>query len=399
MTDAPPPADDPSRPLPPTHRRAVWTTIVASQLVVALLTASGVFWVHRSWNDRIDEGDVVSHVVDKPETADDGPQGPMNILVMGSDTRVGEGNGIDGENADGSQRSDTVILVHVSADRTNAYGVSMPRDAIVDRPECRVDGKKIEGEDGVRFNTAFSVGGPQCTVQTVEKLTGIYIDHFLVLDFRGFKDMVDAVGGVEVCIPFEVDDPEHDIFFDAGTQTLTGDDALNYVRERYKLSVTGDLGRMKRQQAFIASMISKVSSAGTLSQPKKVIDFVNAVTSSIRVDQDLDSVGKLVDLAMEFRDTGLEAIKFVTVPVVPDPDNPEVTLVWADSADRLWRRIAQDQKLGKDFRADSIGADDGVGTEGQDDDPSAGGNGGDGGGNADNRAERAEQRRQAGLCA
>ncbi len=107
------------------------------------------------------------------------------------------------------------------------------------------------------FNDRVPVGGAQCTVQTVEELTGIYIDHFVTVDFNGFKDMVDAVGGVEVCIPKDVDDDEVDIHLDAGTQELTGQDALNYVRERHVLSVTGDIGRMKRQQAFIASMVEQ----------------------------------------------------------------------------------------------------------------------------------------------
>ena len=390
-------AEPADRPLRHTHRRTVWTTILASQLVVALLTAGGVFLVHSNLNDNIAEGKQVEHRVDEvlPEgMAPDAPTKPLNILVMGSDSRAGEGNGIDGENGDGSQRSDTVILLHVSADRTNAYGVSLPRDAIIDRPECMVDGEAVEGEEGVRFNTAFEVGGPVCTLQTVEELTRIRINHFLVLDFNGFKDMVDAVNGVEVCLPKPVDDSEHGIYFDAGTQVLSGDRALDYVRERSQLSVTGDIGRMKRQQAFIASMVKKLSSAGTLSQPSKVVDFLNAVTSSIQVDDGLDSVGKLLDLAMQFRGTGLQDIKFITVPIEPDPDNPLVTLVWSASADDLWERIRQDQKLGKDFSEGSIGADDEVGTEDPADDEATDGPGGSGGGTAD-----ADERLAAGLCA
>ncbi|WP_148615702.1 LCP family protein [Nocardioides rubriscoriae] len=407
MSDAPDPAvtdtaDRADQPLRRTHRRAVWTTILASQLVVALLTMTGVYVAYNGLNDNIADGKVVPHKVPKvlpSGMSDDEPTQPLNILVMGSDSRVGAGNDIDGENADGSQRSDTVILLHVSQDRTNAYGVSLPRDAIVDRPDCMVDGKNVPGETGVRFNTAFSVGGPLCTVQTVEELTGIFIDHFLVLDFNGFKDMVDAVNGVEVCLPKAVDDDEHNIHFEAGTQVLTGNQALDYVRERYQLSVTGDIGRMKRQQAFIASMVNKVRSAGTLSQPRKVYDFLGAVTSSIQVDDGLDTVGKLFDLAMQFRSTGLDKIKFITVPIEPDPNNPLVTLVWAPSADDLWERIKQDQKLGRDFSAGSIGADDSVTgdpTDGPTDAPTDGGTGGGtGGGSAEDTADRIA----AGLCA
>ena len=249
----------------------------------------------------------------------------------------------------------------------------------------------MPGEQAALFNTAFTVGGAQCTIQTVEKLTGIYIDHFVTLDFNGFKDMVDAVGGVQVCIPQDVDDDEHDIHFDAGTQELTGQDALNYVRERYVLSVTGDIGRMKRQQAFIASMISKVFSADTLSRPDQVYSFLDAATDSIAVDEDLDSLGALFDLVTQFKHTGLARIKFVTVPFAeyePDPNR----LIWTPEAEDLWERIRADQRLGEDFSEDSLSADDPVGTtDGPGSSPGTGGSGGDG---ADD-----EERLAAGLCA
>ncbi|QCW51382.1 LytR family transcriptional regulator [Nocardioides dongxiaopingii] len=390
------------------HRRAVWSTILATQLVVALVTAGSVFLVHQNLNDNIADGVDVEHQVDKvlPDGVEKGDPEPLNILVLGSDLRAGAGNDIDNENADGSQRADTTILLHVAQDRKSAYGVSLPRDAIIDRPDCRVGGEEVAGEDGVRFNTAFAVGGATCAVQTVEALTKIHIDHFISLDFNGFKEMVDAVGGVEVCIPKDVDDDEHNIHFDAGTQVLDGQQSLNYVRERSVLSVNADIGRMKRQQAFIASMISTVSSAGTLTQPQKVIDFLGAFTSSIEVDSGLDKVGKLVDLAMEVQGTDLDKIKFITVPIEPDPDNPTVTLVWGPGADDLWERIRQDQKLGKDFSAGSIGADDDPsGGDGGNGDGGSGGSGGTSGsgsgstGGSDEESDESAERVAAGLCA
>ena len=327
-----------------------------------------MFFAYQNLNDNIAPGENIEHVDGVAKMEVDGSQQPMNILVLGSDSRSGEGNDIDGLGEIG-ERADTTILLHVSANRRNAYGVSLPRDAIIDRPDCTLrGGEVVPGAETVMFNTAFSEGGAQCAVQTVEALTGIFIDHFLVLDFNGFKDMVDAVNGVEVCIPKEVNDPEHNIFFDSGTQVLTGQDALNYVRERYVLSVTGDIGRMKRQQAFIASMINRVMSAGTLSQPTRVYGFLNAVTSSIEVDSKLDSVRKLYDLATEFRSTGLDKIKFITVPIAeyePDPNR----LIWTEDAEDLWRRIMEDQQLGKDFSESSIKADDSVGTSDPDDEP------------------------------
>ncbi|HET9422691.1 MAG TPA: LCP family protein [Nocardioides sp.] len=361
------------------HRHAVLKVILVSQLCIALLTAAGVVFAYERLNGNIANGEPITHEVEKPDH--EGDREPLNILVMGSDSREGAANDLESAGAT-DERSDTTILIHVSADRKDAYGVSLPRDAIIDRPDCRVKGETVPGEQAALFNTAFSVGGAQCTIQTVEKLTGIYIDHFVTVDFNGFKDMVDAVGGVQVCIPQDVDDDEHDIHFDAGNQELTGQDALNYVRERYILSVTGDIGRMKRQQAFIASMVNKVMSADTLSRPDKVYSFLDAATDSIAVDENLDSLGALFDLVTQFEHTGLARIKFVTVPFAeyePDPNR----LVWAPEADDLWERIRADQRLGEDFNDDSLSADDPVGT--------TGGSGGDG---ADD-----EERRAAGLCA
>jgi LCP family protein required for cell wall assembly len=332
----------------PDHRRTVRKVILASQLCLAILTAVVVTVGYQHLNGNIADGEDIEHI------AAQGPDGPLNILVMGSDSREGTSDDVGQEGATG-ERSDTTILVHVSADRKDAYGVSLPRDAMVDRPDCRVGGETVPGEDDVMFNTAFSVGGAQCTIQTVESLTGIYINHFVTLDFAGFKDMVDAVGGVEMCIPEAVDDEEHHIHFEAGTQVLKGQDALNYVRERYVLSSTGDIGRMKRQQAFIASLVHKVLSAGTLSQPDQVYSFLSATTKSIAVDEGLDSVGSLAGLLTQFRHTGLSHIRFVTVPFEeyePDPNR----LVWAPEAERLWQRIKADEPLGG-FAADSIGAD------------------------------------------
>ncbi len=370
-------------PMEPHHRHTVRRVILSSQVVLAVLTAVAVVIGYHQLNGNLDDGERIEHLVPEPE------KGPLNILVMGSDSREGESNDLEAEGAT-DERSDTTILIHVSADREDAYGVSLPRDVIVDRPDCDLPGQTIPGETATLFNTAFSVGGAQCTIQTVEALTGIYINHFVTIDFNGFKDMVDAVDGVEVCIPKDVDDDEHDIHFDAGTQELSGQEALNYVRERYVLSVTGDIGRMKRQQAFMASMVNKVMSADTLSRPDRVYSFLDAATQSIAVDDGLDSIAALADLVSQFRDTGLARIKFVTVPIEeyePDPNR----LIWAAEAEDLWQRIRHDQPLGREFSEGSLSADDPVGTTA--DSGSSSGAGVPSGDSSD------EQRLAAGLCA
>ncbi|MDQ4054486.1 MAG: LCP family protein [Actinomycetota bacterium] len=386
--DAKPPAGpaDDQRLLEGGHRRTVAVVVVVTQLVVAAVTATVVYFGYDNLDGNIPEGLRIEHVVPEPESEDTGEAVPVNILVMGEDTRSGEGNAIDGETGGGG--SDTTILLHVSADREDAYGVSLPRDAMVARPRCESDGETVPAADPVMFNEAFALAGPRCTVTMVESLTGIYIDHFVVLDFNGFKAMVDAVHGVQVCIPEDVDDDQHNIHFEAGTQELDGDAALDYVRERYVLSVTGDIGRMKRQQAFIASMANKVLSAGTLSRPMRVYNFLKAVTRSIKVDDNLDSLAKMADLVRNLQGPGLSDIKFLTVPIAeyePDPNR----LQWTDAAKDLWRRIRDDKPLGPTLSKDSLNVDDPVGTP---DKPPTGGSG-------DPDPDEAEERLANGLCA
>ena len=361
--DTLPPAGGASADAPPlarAHRRTVWRVILVTQLVLALLSGATVALAWSRLDGQLAEGEKILRTkgMKKPEAQ--GPREPLNILLMGSDSRAGD-NKIDGE-SDQGQRADVTILLHVSADRKQAYGVSLPRDAIVDRPACMTPGgDTIPAERDALFNEAFQVGGPLCTLQQVEKLTGVYVDHFLVLDFSGFVEMVDAVDGVEVCIPETVSDPAHDIYLEAGTRELDGRDALNYVRQRTVLSSTGDIGRMKRQQAFIASMVNKVLSAGTLSQPRKVNSFLRAVIGSIKVDDQLDSVKALADLAMQFRSTGLSDIQFVTVPIEAYPADPN-RLQWRPEARKLWKRIKADQPLGREFSEEAISAAAPVGT-------------------------------------
>jgi len=343
--------------LAPAHRRRVLLVIVITQLVVAVLTASVISVAYSKLDANFDEGSPIEHHNKKKHLIGGDP---LNILVMGSDSRVGAGNDIDGQ-TDIGQRSDTTILVHISADRKTVYGVSLPRDAMVTRPDCTgPDGKTVPGGELQMFNDAYSLGGPSCTASQVEALTGLYIDHYVSVDFNGFKEMVEAVHGVTVCIPEDVDDREHGIVLEAGTQELDGQEALNYVRERSS-TPNADIGRMKRQQAFIASMVNKVVSAGTLTRPGRVYEFLEAATGSIVTDPGLSSLSKLVNLAWQFRKTDLDDITFITVPFEayqPDPNR----LVWSDSAKGLWKVMLQDRPLPKRYREEAISADKPPGT-------------------------------------
>ncbi len=341
------------------RRRSVLRVIVVAELVVALVTAATVVYGFNHLDSNIEALPDFEHIAPKPEPKPEQPKTPLNILVMGSDTRDCDGCDIDNE--DGRRR----LRHHDAAARLGG-----PEDGVRRQPGARHDGRRARtarstarrsrAPKTVQFNEAFTVGGPLCTVQQVEHLTGIYIDHTVVVNFGGFKDMVDAVHGVEVCIPFEVDDPAHGIHLDAGTQYVSGQEALNYVRERHVLSVNSDIGRMKRQQAFVASMTNRVLSANTLAQPSRLYRFLDAATDSIQLDKDLASLGKLFDLGRELRDIDLRHIKFVTVPIETYPADIN-RLQFAPEADALWEAIKDDEPLGKLGR-DAISADDTVGS-------------------------------------
>jgi len=352
-TDAP----APKRKAKTKRKHTVGQVMLASTVVLALVTALGVVFFYRHLNGNLDVNDVTAALGDdRPEKQYRGNGEPLNILVMGDDTRTGEGNDIDEENGGGG--SDTTILVHLSADRKRAYAVSIPRDSIVDRPDCGED-DEIAGGTDVMWNAAYATGGAACTMRQLEAATGIFIDHYVVVDFNGFKDMVDAVGGVPVCIPEDIDDPGHDIFIKAGDPNmLEGDEALDYVRVRYYGAEKSDISRIKRQQNFIAALVNKVKSADTLTRLDKVVRFLDAATDSLEVDEGLGSVTRIGKIAMQLQSIGLDKVKFVTVPNAYYPRESEFwgRVYWTDEADELWKKLSLDQPLSRELTSGSINA-------------------------------------------
>jgi LCP family protein required for cell wall assembly len=237
------------------------------------------------------------------------------------------------------------------------------------------------------WNEAFGLGGPACTIQQFEQLSGVRLDHFVVVDFEGFKGMVDAIGGVEVCIPEPIVDPAHGINIEAGTRKIKGAEALNYVRERYVVGNGSDIGRMKRQQAFIGSMAHQVVTAGTLARPDRMVRFLNSATQSLTVDPGLKNVVKIADLGIQFKDIGLDNIQFITIPNKPDPADPN-RLVWKPEADAVWTKIANDEPLTKKLSKDVISAGNL---------PGSGSSSGTGAGGAGGEADK-QALQDAGLC-
>lgn len=338
-------------------RISVWQVLSSTLLVLALIVGLFTVYTYRSLRSNI------STVSLGEKAADVGPKEPINILVMGSDSRDCEGCGVDGESGGGS---DTNILLHLSANRKFAYGVSIPRDTMVDRPSCKTEDGKTAPAEYVRWNAAYATAGPTCTIEQLESVASemcgekcdITVNHLVVVDFASFKGMVDAIEGVDVCIPEEVDDKYTGAHFDAGEQTLTGKQALNYVRLRHGLGDGGDLDRSKRQQAFIGSMAAKLLSGDTLSSPTKVLSFLNAATKGLTMDEGLkDNLDTMAKIGAGFQSIGMENIKFLTIPTVADPQNPEATVVLdEEKAKNVFRAIANDKPLTKKIAAGALDA-------------------------------------------
>lgn len=334
-------------------RHTVAKVLTTTTVVMALVVGLGVAFFYRQLNSNLTAGDGFVEGVIHPDVVEvEGPKQPLNVLIMGDDSRQGAGNHIDGESGGGS---DTTILLHVSANRKRAYGISIPRDTMVNRPECKTKNDTIPAASYVQWNAAFSAGRAACTIQQFEALTNVKLQHYVVVDFNGFKDMVDAIDGVKVCLPEEVNDDVGNIHFDAGKQVLQGQAALNYVRVRHGIGDGSDLSRAKRQQEFIASMASKILSADTLARPDRLLFFLNAATKSLEVDKKLDSVTKLASLGSEFKDIGLDKVQFFTIPFAGDPQDPN-RVVFAPEAAEVWEKIRKDETIPNRLKAGLIRA-------------------------------------------
>jgi len=390
---------DPRHRVRPPRKHPALRVVVISLATVLVIALTGGFFVYRHLEGNITAVDVEEALGDVPRPEEivptdiDVEHKPLNILLLGSDTREGQNsrNRIGGESPG---LSDTTILLHLSADRERAYGVSIPRDAMVERPSCdRKDGQGVDPGGLEMFNAAYAVGGPACTIKTLEEISDIRINHFVVVDFTGFKAMVDALDGVPVCVPEEVNDDIGKIYLPAGSYEMKGDQALGYVRLRHELSENGDIGRMKRQQAFLAAMANKAVSAGTLANPMRLFNFLDAATSSLTTDTELADLQKLVSLGTELKGIGLDKIQFLTVPFESYPPDPNRLRI-APEAEALWARLRRDQPLTRGQSKDVTSA-----AQDPDGRPSKSPSGSPSGNAGDEETARAEAAAANGLCA
>ncbi|NTW39954.1 MAG: LCP family protein [Cellulomonadaceae bacterium] len=337
--------------------RGIALTTVA---VVAFgVTAGGAAYARFQGNvDVVDVSALVGpapspSVAVTPDPTDPNAGQARNILLLGSDERDGE-NGEIGGVVEG-MRSDTTIVVHISADRTRAELVSIPRDSLVDIPSCTMsDGSTSRAQSDAMFNSAFATGWDQggdmvsaasCTIKTVQENTGLTIDEFAVVDFAGFTRMVDALGGVPICIAEDYASPDAGLYVSAGYQTLDGATALAFARARKGTNMNGsDLQRAGRQQELIAAMIRQIMAQNLLTDVPGLLGFLDAATSSLTVSPGIGSLTDMAGLALSLRGIQQSNITFMTIPVATAPQDKN-RVVWTSAADTVWANMAADTPI------------------------------------------------------
>jgi len=329
--------------------------VIASLLVLLLLivgsTGAWAFYLNHTI-DNIPDVDISGNLneKDRPEKVDNEA---MNILLAGVDK--GDGRSIEQVVDDGWDpgifRSDTIMILHVTADRDDAYLVSVPRDSYV-----RLYDNSGKFTEMNKINAALAEHGPSAYVSTIEHLTKLRMDHLVMLDWKGFKDISEALGGVEVYIPETFYDTSQKRWWYAGTKSLEGDDALQYVRTRYNLpDGSGDFGRIARQQNFMRAMLAKMLSQGTLANPLKLTNTIKAVVKNLTVDDEFDG-GEIRDLALSLRGIRTDDLTFLTAPWSGYGEEVGSTVhLDKKQCAALWQAMAQDDI---DKYIDKYGAED-----------------------------------------
>jgi len=318
-----------------------WT---AAGVVVLGGTGAGILYF--KLNDNLKSVDINQALgADRPLDVDNGSQ---DILVLGSDTRSGSNKELGGGTDDGSARSDTAMIVHVYQGHKKASVVSIPRDTLVDRPECTdTKGTVHQAAAGAMFNSAYSTGGAACAVKTVESMTGIRMDHYIEVDFSGFQKLIDNLGGVDITTTKDISDTDSHLNLKAGTHTLNGKQALGLVRTRHGVGDGSDLGRIQLQQAFIKALVNQVKHIGVLTSPTKLYKLADTATKTVTTDSDLGSVKDLASFANGLKGIGSSKMNMVTMPVQYDPGNANRVIVDKAKAQLVWTALKNDQTIPK----------------------------------------------------
>lgn len=317
-------------------QKVLWWLLLAFGVVLAILAGTAL-WAYQ----KLDGNIRTDHAAAR-ELNDRAAQRPApatgearNIMLIGEDWGSGTGNA----------RSDAVLLLHLSGDGQRAEVVGLPRDLIVDIPSCHTpDGRTTEAARA-QFNWAFQWGGAACTIRTFEDLSGIRVDHHLVVGFEGFAELVDAVGGVPVTLEHDEDDPNVGHHLSAGRHLLNGEQALAYVRARVYVGDGSDLNRMSRQQDFLRRLYDRIVDRGTFTHPSRLYAVLSAATSALTADPGLDSLGELRELAEDLRAVPESGISFHTLPTLPHPTRENRLTLDEPAADAFLAALRADRPL------------------------------------------------------
>lgn len=334
----------------PTKGRRAMTVAAWGAAVLVVVGGSGLGYVYFKLNGNLQGVDINAQLgADRPDDVDNGS---MDILVLGSDSRSGD-NGAYGKD-EGGARSDTAMIVHVYEGHKKASVVSVPRDTLVDRPACSdAKGTTVAGEKRAMFNTAYEVGGPACAVKTVESMSGIRMDHYIEVDFTGFKKLIDKLGGVRITTTERITDDKSHLDLAPGPHTLDGEQSLGLVRTRKSVGDGSDLGRIQLQQAFMKAFIDQVKDVGVFSDPKKLLDIADTATKAITPDSELDSVNELMDFAKGLSGLGAEDVQMITMPVEYDPADPNRVIPLEAQSRQVWQALKNDRPIPASATKDS----------------------------------------------
>ncbi|MEU8953085.1 LCP family protein [Streptomyces sp. NPDC048518] len=322
-------------------------------LGLVLVGGGGVAYAWQHLNGNIQGTDVdaaLGH--DRPAEQRDGS---MNILLLGSDSRAGT-HGEYGRGVSGA-RADTAMVLHVDKTHKKASVVSIPRDTMVQRPSCAPShgGAGAAGAQQAMFNSSYQVGGPACTVKTVEKMSGVRMDHYLEVDFKGFQKLIDELGGVDITTHKAIKDPNSGLSLTAGKHTLKGKQALELVRTRHGVGDGSDLGRIQLQQAFIKALIHRANTVDPLSDPATSYDLADTATKTVSADSGLASADKLLGLAKELKGISPDRTNMVTMPVTYDAQDSGRVKPLDKASHQVWDALRQDRPIPKSATQDSVG--------------------------------------------
>ena len=291
----------------------VWLMVVVLAGTFAVGAGSYFFITNQLSASGIEVYSTDGNSFDLPTPED--IDGPINVLLVGSDTREGQGSTSYGPV--GSALADVIILLHISRDRQNAVAMSIPRDLMVAVPSCPnpEGGDPYPARDFAQINSTMTKAGPACTLLAVQQLTGVTIPYLAVIDFKGVIAMSEAIGGVDVCVATTIDDEYTNLYLEPGEHTLIGDEALAFLRTRHGVGDGSDLSRISNQQVFLTSLVRKLKDEGALTNPFTMFRLGTAALSNMTLSRSLTDLGVIFGLAKQVNDVDLDKITFIKLPV------------------------------------------------------------------------------------